>query len=263
MYLAMKSKNIILVALSSIFLLGCRKEENSVVEKFNVQSLNLNNISTKNITYTDINQNDLVIEDGILKKVKKGVKLRGAIRIPSNVTKVAYKSLSGQFEITSIDFNNVTEIEASIFDFFFTYGVPRLSSIRMPKVVRIGDSSFRNAQYLEVVEFPETLTHLGVRAFSKCIRLKTVVFRGVTPPKGLGNVVQTLITRTINGKRVEIRLPSEEKETATDAFDLDNARKVQLYIPLSSRKLYEYSLNVSAFKAGGDFNPKDVSEYYK
>ncbi|WP_111972970.1 leucine-rich repeat domain-containing protein [Capnocytophaga ochracea] len=208
-------------------------------------SLTINVIAVDNSAY--------IIKDGVLTGIKAGVNLKGAIKLPDNVTKVAATVFKNQPELTEIDFNNVTEIEGKIFsaneDDVLGINV-NLTSITLPKVVKIGDSSFRNAKKLTRVELPATLTHLGQYAFSNCTALQHVAFRGTVPPKGLGALPKTIV----KGKRE----PAPEKPTATDAFD---AGQIQLYIPLASKSAYKDALGESPFRAGGIYNPRDISEF--
>lgn len=205
------------------------------------------------INVTAVDNSAYIIKDGVLTGIKAGVNLKGAIKLPENVTKVAATVFKNQPELTEIDFNNVTEIEGKIFsaneDDVLGINV-NLTSITLPKVVKIGDSSFRNAKKLTRVELPATLTHLGQNAFSNCTALQHVAFRGTVPPKGLGALPKTIV----KGKRE----PAPEKPTATDAFD---AGQIQLYIPLASKSAYKNALGESPFRAGGIYNPKDISEF--
>ena len=205
------------------------------------------------INVTAVDNSAYIIKDGVLTGIKAGVNLKGAIKLPENVTKVAATVFKNQPELTEIDFNNVTEIEGKIFsaneDDVLGINV-NLTSITLPKVVKIGDSSFRNAKKLTRVELPATLTHLGQYAFSNCTALQHVAFRGTVPPKGLGALPKTIV----KGKRE----PAPEKPTATDAFD---AGQIQLYIPLASKSAYKNALGESPFRAGGIYNPKDISEF--
>ena len=207
------------------------------------------------INVTAVDNSAYIIKDGVLTGIKAGVNLKGAIKLPDNVTKVAATVFKNQPELTEIDFNNVTEIEGKIFSANESdvLGITvNLTSITLPKVVKIGDSSFRNAKKLTRVELPATLTHLGQNAFSNCTALQHVAFRGTVPPKGLGALPKTIV----NGKRD----PAPEKPTATDAFD---AGQIQLYIPLASKSAYKNALGESPFRAGvgGIYNPKDISEF--
>ena len=205
------------------------------------------------INVTAVDNSAYIIKDGVLTGIKAGVNLKGAIKLPDNVTKVAATVFKNQPELTQIDFNNVTEIEGKIFSANESdvLGITvNLTSITLPKVVKIGDSSFRNAKKLTRVELPATLTHLGQNAFSNCTALQHVAFRGTVPPKGLGALPKTIV----NGKRD----PAPEKPTATDAFD---AGQIQLYIPLASKSAYKNALGESPFRAGGIYNPKDISEF--
>ena len=205
------------------------------------------------INVTAVDNSAYIIKDGVLTGIKAGVNLKGAIKLPDNVTKVAATVFKNQPELTEIDFNNVTEIEGKIFsaneDDVLGINV-NLTSITLPKVVKIGDSSFRNAKKLTRVELPATLTHLGQYAFSNCTALQHVAFRGTVPPKGLGALPKTIV----KGKRET----APEKPTATDAFD---AGQIQLYIPLASKSAYKDALGESPFRAGGIYNPKDISEF--
>ena len=206
-------------------------------------SLTINVIAVDNSAY--------IIKDGVLTGIKAGVNLKGAIKLPDNVTKVAATVFKNQPELTEIDFNNVTEIEGKIFSANESdvLGITvNLTSITLPKVVKIGDSSFRNAKKLTRVELPATLTHLGQYAFSNCTALQHVAFRGTVPPKGLGALPE--------GKDV----PAPEIDNIRDVFSNGNG-KIQLYIPLSSKADYDRVISESDFRAGGIYNPKDISEF--
>ena len=192
-----------------------------------------------------------IIKDGVLLGIKTGVKLKGNITLPPNITKVARRAFAGQNELTGIDFNNVTEIEGKLFNEnetdLYSFNV-NVSYIKFPKIRKIGDSSFRMARSLTKVEFPATLTHLGQNAFSNCTALQHVAFRGTVPPKGLGALPE--------GKDV----PAPEIDNIRDVFSNGNG-KIQLYIPLSSKADYDRVISQSDFRAGGIYNPKDISEF--
>lgn len=205
------------------------------------------------IVVSKSDDSNYIVKDGVLLGIKTGVKLKGNITLPPNITKVARRAFAGQNELTGIDFNNVTEIEGKLFNEnetdLYSFDV-NVSYIKFPKIKKIGDSSFRMARSLTKVEFPATLTHLGQNAFSNCTALQHVAFRGTVPPKGLGALPKTIV----KGKRE----PAPEKPTATDAFD---AGQIQLYIPLASKSAYKNALGESPFRAGGIYNPKDISEF--
>ena len=192
-----------------------------------------------------------IVKDGVLLGIKTGVKLKGNITLPPNITKVARRAFAGQNELTGIDFNNVTEIEGKLFNEnetdLYSFNV-NVSYIKFPKIKKIGDSSFRMARSLTKVEFPATLTHLGQNAFSNCTALQHVAFRGTVPPKGLGALPE--------GKDV----PAPEIDNIRDVFSNGNG-KIQLYIPLSSKADYDRVISQSDFRAGGIYNPKDISEF--
>ena len=192
-----------------------------------------------------------IVKDGVLLGIKTGVKLKGNITLPPNITKVARRAFAGQNELTGIDFNNVTEIEGKLFNEnetdLYSFDV-NVSYIKFPKIKKIGDSSFRMARSLTKVEFPATLTHLGQNAFSNCTALQHVAFRGTVPPKGLGALPE--------GKDV----PAPEIDNIRDVFSNGNG-KIQLYIPLSSKADYDRVISESDFRAGGIYNPKDISEF--
>ena len=177
--------------------------------------------------------------------------MKGNITLPPNITKVARRAFAGQNELTGIDFNNVTEIEGKLFNEnetdLYSFDV-NVSYIKFPKIKKIGDSSFRMARSLTKVEFPATLTHLGQNAFSNCTALQHVAFRGTVPPKGLGALPE--------GKDV----PAPEIDNIRDVFSNGNG-KIQLYIPLSSKADYDRVISESDFRAGGIYNPKDISEF--
>lgn len=178
--------------------------------------------------------------DGVL-TVKSGVTLPAEVVLPSNAKKVAEKAFKNQPNVTTIDFNNVTEIEGSLFDNMANPTGINITKVIMRKVEKVGYDTFRNAVKLEVVDFPATLKFLGKEAFKGCNKLRAVAFRSATPPKGI----------TYTGSEI----PGGK---ADSAFDADGGNKVRLFIPIGSTAAYKASLNTdSKFKYRKDIQKGD------
>ncbi len=178
--------------------------------------------------------------DGVL-TVKSGVTLPAEVVLPSNAKKVAEKAFKNQPNVTTIDFNNVTEIEGSLFDNMANPTGINITKVIMRKVEKVGYDTFRNAVKLEVVDFPATLKFLGKEAFKGCNKLRAVAFRSATPPKGI----------TYTGSEI----PGGK---ADSAFDADGGNKVRLFIPIGSAAAYKASLNTdSKFKYRKDIQKGD------
>ncbi len=187
------------------------------------------------------------IKDGVLLKVKVGVKLPTDVTIPAEVTKVAEFAFEGHPEVKTINFNNVTEIVGSLFNNKITGRLGnKLTSVTMPKVQKVGYDTFRNAESLIAIDFPATLTHLGDKALVGCTALQKVIFRGTTPPKGLKALEQTIVP----GKERK----AEETEDAKTAFEPDTYYRRYLYVPAGTEEAYSKDLNgPSNFRGGGTY----------
>ena len=164
--------------------------------------------------------------DGVL-TVKSGVILPAEVVLPSNAKKVAEKAFKNQPNVTSIDFNNVTEIEGSLFDNVANPTGINITKVIMRKVEKVGYDTFRNAVHLKVIEFPSTLKFLGNQSLFGCNALRAVAFRSTTPPKGM----------TYNGS---------ELEKAENALDTDRGNRVRLFIPIGSATAYQTALNTNS-----------------
>ena len=164
--------------------------------------------------------------DGVL-TVKSGVILPAEVVLPSNAKKVAEKAFKNQPNVTSIDFNNVTEIEGSLFDNVANPTGINITKVIMRKVEKVGYDTFRNAVHLKVIEFPSTLKFLGNQSLFGCNSLRAVAFRSTTPPKGM----------TYSGS---------ELEKAENALDTDRGNRVRLFIPISSATAYQTALNTNS-----------------
>ena len=164
--------------------------------------------------------------DGVL-TVKSGVILPAEVVLPSNAKKVAEKAFKNQPNVTSIDFNNVTEIEGSLFDNVANPTGINITKVIMRKVEKVGYDTFRNAVHLKVIEFPSTLKFLGNQSLFGCTALRAVAFRSTTPPKGM----------TYSGN---------ELEKAESALDTDRGNRVRLFIPISSATAYQTALNTNS-----------------
>lgn len=191
--------------------------------------------------------------DGVL-TVKPGVILPAEVVLPSNAKKVAEKAFENQPNVTSIDFNNVTEIEGSLFNNREKPVGINITKVIMRKVEKVGYDAFRNAKKLKVIEFPATLKFLGNQSLSGCTALRAVAFRSTIPPKGM----------TYSGK---------ELEKAESALDTDKGNRIRLFIPISSIKNYKDALGgseidnkikISSFRyekgVGGDWYPGDTHQ---
>ena len=164
--------------------------------------------------------------DGVL-TVKSGVILPAEVVLPSNAKKVAEKAFKNQPNVTSIDFNNVTEIEGSLFDNVANPTGINITKVIMRKVEKVGYDTFRNAVHLKVIEFPSTLKFLGNQSLFGCTALRAVAFRSTTPPKGM----------TYSGS---------ELEKAENALDTDIGNRVRLFIPIGSATAYQTALNTNS-----------------
>lgn len=164
--------------------------------------------------------------DGVL-TVKPGVTLPAEVVLPSNAKKVAEKAFKNQPNVTTIDFNNVTEIEGSLFDNTASVMGINITKVIMRKVEKVGYDTFRNAVRLKVIEFPSTLKFLGNQSLFGCTALRAVAFRSTTPPKGM----------TYSGS---------ELEKAESVFDTDRGNRVRLFIPISSAAAYQTALNTDS-----------------
>ena len=164
--------------------------------------------------------------DGVL-TVKSGVILPAEVVLPSNAKKVAEKAFKNQPNVTSIDFNNVTEIEGSLFDNVANPTGINITKVIMRKVEKVGYDTFRNAVHLKVIEFPSTLKFLGNQSLFGCNSLRAVAFRSTTPPKGM----------TYSGS---------ELEKAENALDTDRNNRVRLFIPIGSATAYQTALNTNS-----------------
>ena len=190
--------------------------------------------------------------DGVL-TIKSGVRLPAEVVLPSNAKKVAEKAFKNQPNVTSIDFNNVTEIEGSLFDLYttdrngFVQEVGSLNKVILRKVEKIGYNAFAQATNLKAIDFPATLKFLGQSAFLRCNQLKAVAFRGTTPPVGINN------NGNVSGN-------------AGAAFDTDGGNRVRLFIPISNAAAYQTALNTdSKFRylkgaQGVDWYPGDTHQ---
>ena len=164
--------------------------------------------------------------DGVL-TVKSGVILPAEVVLPSNAKKVAEKAFKNQPNVTSIDFNNVTEIEGSLFDNVANPTGINITKVIMRKVEKVGYDTFRNAVHLKVIEFPSTLKFLGNQSLFGCNALRAVAFRSTTPPQGM----------TYSGS---------ELEKAENALDTDIGNRVRLFIPIGSATAYQTALNTNS-----------------
>ena len=184
--------------------------------------------------------------DGVL-TVKPGVTLPAEVVLPSNAKKVAEKAFKNQPNVTTIDFNNVTEIEGSLFDNTASVMGINITKVIMRKVEKVGYDTFRNAVHLKVIEFPSTLKFLGNQSLFGCTALRAVAFRSTTPPKGM----------TYSGS---------ELEKAESVLDTDRGNRVRLFIPISSAAAYQTALNTdSKFRylkgaQGVDWYPGDTHQ---
>ena len=95
------------------------------------------------------------------------------------LTTIGYNSFNGCTTLPSITVpTNVTKIDHGAF-----YGCTRLASINFPaKLTFIGNNAFYGTE-LTNVSLPESITHIGFRAFASCLKLKKVT----TFATGLGD----------------------------------------------------------------------------
>ena len=128
------------------------------------------------ITVSKVDTSNFIIEGDVLKGVKAGVTLRGAVIIPANVKKIAKEAFKDQSVMESINLNNVEEIELNAFQ-----GAIKLAKVEMPKVKIIGQRAFNINTQLKEVDLPATLQKIGRAAFSGTSLVK-VTCRATTPP---------------------------------------------------------------------------------
>lgn len=128
------------------------------------------------ITVSKVDTSNFIIEGDVLKGVKAGVTLTGAVIIPANVKKIAKEAFKDQSVMESINLNNVEEIELNAFQ-----GAIKLAKVEMPKVKIIGQRAFNINTQLKEVDLPATLQKIGRAAFSGTSLVK-VTCRATTPP---------------------------------------------------------------------------------
>ena len=131
---------------------------------------------TLRITVSKVDTSNFIIEGDVLKGVKAGVTLTGAVIIPANVKKIATEAFKDQSVMESINLNNVEEIELDAFQ-----GAIKLAKVEMPKVKIIGQRAFNVNTQLKEVDLPATLQKIGRAAFSGTSLVK-VTCRATTPP---------------------------------------------------------------------------------
>jgi len=128
------------------------------------------------ITVSKVDTSNFIIEGDVLKGVKAGVTLTGAVIIPANVKKIATEAFKNQSVMESINLNNVEEIELYAFQ-----GAIKLTKVEMPNVKIIGQRAFDINTQLKEVDLPATLQKIGRAAFSGTSLVK-VTCRATTPP---------------------------------------------------------------------------------
>ena len=131
---------------------------------------------TLRITVSKVDTSNFIIEGDVLKGVKAGVTLTGAVIIPANVKKIATEAFKNQSVMESVNLNNVEEIELYAFQ-----GAIKLAKVEMPKVKIIGQRAFDVNTQLKEVDLPATLQKIGRAAFSGTSLVK-VTCRATTPP---------------------------------------------------------------------------------
>ena len=135
---------------------------------------------------------------------------KGAVKFPAKATSITDELLYSQKEITSIDFNKVTEIGSSAIA-----GTSNLKSINLRGVKEIGDSAF-TASGLTELTLPATVETIGRMAFMNNYSLTKVTVLNPTP-----------ITISLN----------------TFATSAQNREKRILYVPKGSKTAYENNEN--------------------
>ena len=128
------------------------------------------------ITVSKVDTSNFIIEGDVLKGVKAGVTLTGAVIIPANVKKIATEAFKDQSVMESINLNNVEEIELNAFQRTFN-----LRRVEMSNVKIIGQRAFDQNTQLKEVDLPATLQKIGRAAFSGTSLVK-VTCRATTPP---------------------------------------------------------------------------------
>jgi len=124
--------------------------------------------------------------------LKSGAIAKGDIRIPDAGTSIGAGAFSGNAEITSIDFNNVTKIEKSAFQ-----ASKKLVSITGSKIQVIGRIAFALSPTLKEVTLPETITTIGQMAFMNCKKLEKITIKATVPPTVLVNAFKGISTNAI------------------------------------------------------------------
>ena len=123
-------------------------------------------------------------------KVKNGAILSGTIKIPDAGLSIADRAFFKNEKITSVDFNNVTKIGASAFQF------AKLTSFSGEKLVEIGQAAFALSSLKEAT-LPETVTTIGNMAFMNCQNLTKIVCKRTTPPTAQAKTFNGLKAKTI------------------------------------------------------------------
>jgi putative cell surface protein len=129
-------------------------------------------------------------------KVKNGAILSGTIKIPDAGLSIADRAFFKNEKITSVDFNNVTKIGASAFQF------AKLTSFSGEKLLEIGQAAFALSSLKEAT-LPETVTTIGAMAFMNCKGLTKVTVKATTPP--------TIQANTFNGINAVLYVPKGKK----------------------------------------------------
>ena len=128
------------------------------------------------ITVSKVDTSNFIIEGDVLKGVKAGVTLTGAVIIPANVKKIAKEAFKDQSVMESINLNNVEEIELNAFQRSFN-----LRRVEMSNVKIIGQRAFDQNTQLKEIDLPASLQKIGRAAFSGTSLVK-VTCRATTPP---------------------------------------------------------------------------------
>ena len=155
------------------------------------------------ITVSKVDTSNFIIEGDVLKGVKAGVTLTGAVIIPANVKKIATEAFKNQSVMESINLNNVEEIELDAF-----LGAINLAKVEMPNVKIIGQRAFNVTTKLKEIDLPATLQKIKTSAFAGSGLVK-VTCRAITPPE----CDRTVFARINSSPKLVLYVPASSVQT--------------------------------------------------
>ncbi|SQA78615.1 Uncharacterised protein [Capnocytophaga ochracea] len=155
------------------------------------------------IIVSKVDTSNFIIEGDVLKGVKAGVTLTGAVIIPANVKKIATEAFKNQSVMESINLNNVEEIELDAF-----LGAINLAKVEMPNVKIIGQRAFNVTTKLKEIDLPATLQKIKTSAFAGSGLVK-VTCRAITPPE----CDRTVFARINSSPKLVLYVPASSVQT--------------------------------------------------